>query len=76
MVYVLSIFKKLLESLYILAFLRIYFAVFCHLFGHKYAYFLQFVEAMGMFLCNKYNHYQWIVFPVRFSSILESYTVW
>ena len=36
--------------------------LYCHLFSHKYVYFLQFVEAMGMFLYNKFNHFQWIVF--------------
>ena len=43
----------------------------CHLVSHKYAYFLQFIEAMGMFLCNKFNHHRWFVFASNFFVTLE-----
>ena len=45
----------------------------CHLFSHNYAYFLQFIEAMGMFICNKYNRYQCIVFSSNVSISLEEH---
>ena len=39
--------------------------------SHKYAYVLQFIEAMGIFLCNKFNHHRWIVFASIFFVTLE-----
>ena len=33
--------------------------------------FLQFIEAMGMFLCNKVNHHRWSVFASIFFITLE-----